>query len=76
MSKLTGKTRCRIEQRLFKQPLLVLQVEVEGVPNCHCTGPECCQVCHPSYAGGAIKQSKWFVDATLEHLNLMVLADG
>ena len=33
---LTGNTRCRIQKRLFREPLLVLQVEVrrEGYDSC------------------------------------------
>lgn len=72
MAKLTGKTRYRVQTRLLRAPLIVLQVEVEGMPGCHCTGPEVCKICHPSYVGG-IQQRKWFVDATLEHLNLIVV---
>ena len=37
---LTGNTRCRIQKRLFREPLLVLQVEVrrEGYDPDSCAG--------------------------------------
>lgn len=55
-AKTTGKWRHRIEQRMFRKPLLVLQIEVEGFV--------------PKHIGGMVdgNTERWWVDARPEHL--------
>jgi len=53
-AKTTGKWRHRVEQRMFRSPLLVLQLEVEGFV--------------PKYIGGMVDGNieRWWVDAKPE----------
>jgi hypothetical protein len=53
--KLTGRRRHRVEQRMFRKPLVVLQLEVEGYV--------------PQFNGGPMvdgKFKRWWVDAKPE----------
>lgn len=49
----TGRRRYRIQRRLFRKPILVLQVEVEG---------------RVYVGGGDSALNRWWVDADIEHL--------
>lgn len=62
---LTGNTRCRIQKRLFREPLLVLQVEVrrEGYDS------------DPDGCGGYYDYTAWR-DARVEDLPLKGLSDA
>ena len=54
--KLTGRKRFRLHKRMFQKPLLVLQLEVEGLV--------------PHNDGGRIEceLETWWIDAQIEHL--------
>ena len=53
-AKLTGRRRHRVEQRMFRKPLVVLQLEVEGFV--------------PKHIGGMVDGNieRWWVDARPE----------
>lgn len=59
-TKLTGNTCYRVQTRMWKTPLLVLQVEVNDKGN----------VVDDSYGSGRDIDHTYWVDASVEHLSV------
>lgn len=59
-TKLTGNTRYRVQPRLWKTPLLVLQVELNDSGYC----------VDDSYGSGRNIDYTYWVDASVEHLGV------